>query len=140
MVGISKMLEKHREFFAKERLDIDNDIAELCDDLYLREKNINDVEYEKKIKKFVEYFKSNPPPLNAKSEDLKEYFTKVGDICDGLKIRDEEKDFVEIMSNYNFVKRYQKSFNKNREKILNKQKNIAKQVEGQTQGQVRGQG
>ena len=138
LVGISKMLEKHREFFAKERLNIDNDIERLCDNLYLREKNINDVEYEEKRKRFVEYFKKNPPPLNINSEGLKNYFINVGKTCGGLKIKDEEKDFVEVIENYNFIKEYQESFNKNREKILGKQNNIKEQV--QKQGQARGQG
>ena len=137
LVGISKMLEKHREFFAKERLDIDNDIARLCDDLYLREKNINDVEYEKKIKKFVEYFKSNPPPLNVNSEGLKNYFINVGKTCSGLKIKDEV-NLDNILKRYNFIKRYQKLFDENREKILKKQNNIKEQA--QKQGQARGQG
>lgn len=133
LVGISKMLEKHREFFAKERLDIDNDIARLCDDLYLREKNINDVEYEKKIKKFVEYFKKNPP-LNV---DLKEYFSKAGDNCGGLKIKDGV-NLDNILKRYNFIKEYQESVNRNRKKILGKQNNIKEQA--QKQGQARGQG
>ena len=69
LVGISKMLEKHREFFSREILDIDNHNVEICDHWYISQKNITDVEYEKKIKKFVEYFKKNPP-LNV---DLKEF-------------------------------------------------------------------
>lgn len=138
LVGISKMLEKHREFFANKGLGIDSDIARLCGVLYLREKNINNVEYKEKRKRFVEYFKSNPPPLNINSEGLKNYFINVGKTCGGLKIKDEEKDFVKIMDNYNFIKEYQESFNKNREKILGKQNNIKEQV--QKQGQARGQG
>ncbi len=133
LVGISKMLEKHKEFFSKEELDIDNDIVELCDDLYLREKNINDVEYEKKIKKFVEYFKKNPP-LNV---DLKEYFSKAGDNCGGLKIKDGV-NLDNILKRYNLIKEYQESVNRNRKKILGKQNNIKEQA--QKQGQARGQG
>ena len=133
LVGISKMLEKHREFFANKGLDIDNDIVELCDDLYLREKNINDVEYEKKIKKFVEYFKKNPP-LNV---DLKEYFSKAGDNCGGLKIKDGV-NLDNILKRYNLIKEYQESVNRNRKKILGKQNNIKEQA--QKQGQARGQG
>ena len=98
---------------------------------------INDVEYKKKRKKFVEYFKSNPPPLNVNSEGLKNYFINVGKTCSGLKIKDEV-NLDEILKRYNFIKEYQESFNKNREKILKKQNNIKEQA--QKQGQARGQG
>lgn len=134
LVGISKMLEKHREFFANKGLDIDNDIALLYDNLCLKVENINKEEkHEEKGKEFVEYFKKNIPL----KKDLRECVEATLSDC-GLTIKIKEEDFVEIMDNYNFIKEYQESFNKNREKILGKQNNIKEQA--QKQGQTRGQG
>ena len=134
LVGISKMLEKHREFFSRERLDIDNDIALLYDNLCLKVENINKEEkHEEKGKEFVEYFKKNIPL----KKDLRECVEATLSDC-GLTIKIKEEDFVEIMDNYNFIKEYQESVNRNRKKILGKQNNIKEQA--QKQGQARGQG
>lgn len=126
LVGISKILEKHREFFSRETniTNIDGDVGRLCDNMYKGD----DITDEKR-NKFVEYFKKDPPP----EKNLREYFKTAGEVC-GLTII-EGKDFNEIITNYGTILKYQAAFNRNKEKIIGKQKNIADKV--QIQGQKR---
>lgn len=135
LVGISKMLEKHREFFKKslsDELDDNRDveIEELCGDVY-KGNNITD----EKRNKFVEYFKKNPPI----EKDLKKYFEAAGREC-GLTIKAEETTFVEAVNNFDLIKKYQEAFSENRGKIIDKQENIKRRVQGQRQTQEQAMG
>lgn len=136
LVGVSKILEEHKNFFKK---NIEEDAKKLCDDAFLSDSS-SQKDNKDKQNKFIDYIISNPLPVKKMivirtidKTKLDEYFKKAGEKC-GLKVKNNV-NFAKIVEKYSLAKQYSKAFAKNKTKIIDKQERIVAASRGLEQKQ-----